>query len=945
MRIKERDETSLFSDENLRANWLYQRQLFGGVRYKRLQFCLLILLTVLSSSVYFYSGNYWSKFYRENYSEIAQTHIKSDLQLAKETASTYLQTVGDPSATENLNFNIKFEDWQAIKSTRNELIDTWHHVSDEPFRKVLIDWKGKKIKGKIRLKGVGFDHRSHEKKWSFAVKLKKNKYILGMSAFSVQAPSTRKYWSECLYMRSLKDKGIVAPYCDQVEIFINGERIGIMTLTERMTTEMLESQGRKESVIFKPFYSDMWERMGNRSTFIKNNSDAFTTAHERKEFVFGTQDIIHNRLSAPLDFYSEKSISKNDLLKSHREFATKLFNGVLKAELSPSEVFDVDKTGAALAITFLWGNFHAFQIHNLRFYFNPITFKIEPIPTDSAAFGIDKIDSGEFGTDIIGTRDMLYLLTTDQKIRDSFRRHVNLLALDLENGNFFGGGLKNYQSDQMAKLREDYPMLPSYSRAAFQRRMDNHIEAINNDTFFEKPPTNTPIKAIKFPSGYKITHPAYAYIINEPGNTFVHIVNTLPQTIELKSLQLLVNGVERSINSHGTIILPSIISATQKGFDPISGRRTGELKIPLQNFKLEDNIQIFGVLSPSGQDRDYEFEATPYFSSAESNPVRPTDLATVLTDNPFLGLSEDKQNLIVESGEWTVKEFIKPPEGIGLIVNPGVVLTFQPDAGILLRGRLQLRGKPASPIVLQAAAPELGWAGVTAMEANRWGDNKRSIIEHALILDTQSAHFQGWKLTGAINFYKSDVDLVKVEFDRTLAEDALNIIHSSFTLRDTKILNTRSDGFDGDFITGAISNSEFHEIGGDGIDFSGSNIDVSNSIFSGVHDKAISVGEATQLTARNIIIDGAGTGLVSKDGSEAYIKTSEFKNIKHSSLMAYMKKTQYGGAILTADGNSIEPHHLAIIAQKKSKVIIDGKKISSKKVDIDKLYKEGYMKK
>jgi len=943
--MKEHDGLSLFSDETLRNNWLKQRQLFEGIRYKRLQLCLLILLVLLSSCAYFYNGDYWTKFYRTYYSEIARTHVKSDLQLAKETASTYLQTVRNPSNTENLNFNIKFEDWQAIKSTRNELIDSWHHVSDEPFRKVLIDWKGKKIKGKIRLKGIGFDHRTHEKKWSFAIKLKKNKYILGMSEFSVQNPATRKYWSECLYMKTLKAKGIIAPYCDQVEIFINGERIGVMTLTERMTTEMLESQGRKESVIFKPFYSDIWARLEKKKVFIRDNPEDFINASAQWDFRVGVDNVIVNRLSSPLDFYGEKSIEKSELLKKHRKSAVELFNGVLKAELSPSDVFDVEKTGAALAVTFLWGDFHAFQIHNLRFYFNPISFKIEPMPTDASAVGKDQLSVYKFGGGVNGLHDLLYLLSTDKKIRASFKRNVNLLARDLESGDFFGGAVDDFQFDQMQKLREDYPMLPSYSRAEFKRRLDTHIESINNDTFFDRPPINSLIGPISFPSGYKIDNPIYVYIINESNETYLQLVNTLPQSVELKSLKLVVNGVERSVYDHGDIVLPSFVPPTQKGFSPVVGRRTGELKIPLLGFKPGDNIEVFGVLSPSGQERDYDFEAVSYYSAAGSNPVSPTSLATILAENPFLKLSENKKNLVVESGEWTVSNFIKPPERVGLIIRPGVVLVFQPDAGIMLRGRLQLNGNADSPIVLKAEAPELGWAGVTVMEANHWDGSNRSIMEHVVVLDTQIAHYQSWELTGAINFYKSDVDFVDVTFDRTLAEDALNVIHSLFTMRDTKILNTRSDGFDGDFINGTISNSEFRQIGGDGIDFSGSEIDVSDSVFSGVHDKAISAGEATRLKARNIIIDGAGTGLVSKDGSVVDIKTSEFNNIEHSSLMTYMKKPQYGGAVLTADGNTIETKKLAVIVQKKSKATIDGKKISAKKVDIDKLYKEGYMRK
>jgi len=58
-----------------------------------------------------------------------------------------------------------------------------------------------------------------------------------------------------------------------------------------------------------------------------------------------------------------------------------------------------------------------------------------------------------------------------------------------------------------------------------------------------------------------------------------------------------------------------------------------------------------------------------------------------------------------------------------------------------------------------------------------------------------------------------------------------------------------------------------------------------------------------------------------------------------------MKKPQYRGANLIAKNVSFEENKLAVIVQKKSKATINDKVILPIKVNIDKIYKEGYMKK
>ena len=933
--MKKNNSSGIYSNENLKKIWIDQISFFKAIRFKRTQIFIFILFLVSFVCVKLYNGFHWNEFYKQNYHEIFRSHDTTGLTMATESGVSYAKTLVTPGELSKLNFNIKFEDWKAITKTRNKYLNTWHNMTDEPYRKVIIDWQGKKIKGKIRLKGIGTDHREDKKKWSYAIKLKSDNYIMGLSDFSVQSPKTREYWSECLFNKSLQNEGLIAPYCDQVELFINGDRVGIMTLTERMSKGMLERQGRKEGVIAKPYYSNIWLRL-NKIYKIK-----IENKNDETKFKGDMTKVILNRLVAPLTYFNSKSISNNEALQKQQYISTQLFNGMLQGNIAPSEIFDVDQVGKALAVTFFWGNFHSFQIHNLKFYFNPITFKFEAIPTDASAVGNNQLPFLNSKSGVKGTAHLLYLLISDKKIRNSFQKRVKHYASRFENIGIFGSEFPTYSSEQHQKLQKDYKMLPKLSMKALFRRYENNKEDINNDTFFKKIEKNSNFRAISFPSDYQIIEPIYLLIINETDKAFIHFKNTLPQNMELKRVDLVINGKEESLKSHD---FPAIIPPTySRIYD--NGIKVGELKIPLKNLNIDDKVQVTAIVSPVGQNSDYTITSIPYNSAASVNPISPSDLSAILYDNPFLKATSDNKALKVLPGRWTVNNFIKLPYNIDLHMEAGTVLSFSKNAGMLIRGHVNLKGNINSPIIMNAVDPEQGWAGFTVMEANSQSSENRSFLEHVYFKNTQAAHYKTWELTGAVNFYKSDVTLSHVSFYTTMAEDALNIIHSEFNMDNAEITKTRSDGFDGDFTNGIILNSRFYDIGGDGIDFSGSKIKVSDSHFSKIHDKAVSVGEATNLSAYDLLIENSGTGIVSKDGSLTTIENSIFKNIKYSSMMSYMKKPQYRGANLIAKNVSFEENKLAVIVQKKSKATINDRVILPIKVNIDKIYKEGYMKK
>ena len=101
-------------------------------------------------------------------------------------------------------------------------------------------------------------------------------------------------------------------------------------------------------------------------------------------------------------------------------------------------------------------------------------------------------------------------------------------------------------------------------------------------------------------------------------------------------------------------------------------------------------------------------------------------------------------------------------------------------------------------------------------------------MEHVVFKNLNTLDYKGWTLTGAVNFYESDVNITNTLFYRNQCEDALNIIRSEFILDNSSFEYIYGDAFDSDFSNGSLLNTEFKNIGNDAIDFSGSTIHIEN---------------------------------------------------------------------------------------------------------------------
>jgi hypothetical protein len=219
---------------------------------------------------------------------------------------------------------------------------------------------------------------------------------------------------------------------------------------------------------------------------------------------------------------------------------------------------------------------------------------------------------------------------------------------------------------------------------------------------------------------------------------------------------------------------------------------------------------------------------------------------------------------------------------------------------------------------------------------------EQSAMLHTIVRDTHGVALGDWNLTGGVNFYASSVTIEDSQFVGSHGEDALNIIHSEFEILGMEISETASDAFDADFSTGWVDNSRFSNIGtaggGDAIDVSGSEIIVRNTILQDVSDKALSVGERSEMSVTNVTIANVGTGAAAKDGSTLTIKDSTIRAASFAALTAYIKKPEYGPATITADNVTIEATETAALAQTGNQITVDGEAVAEQDVDVDALY-------
>ena len=801
------------------------------------------------------------------------------------------------AAIPNLVIDIGFRNLSELNAKRAEALRLGYLVQGEDdFVPASIRTDDRTISVRLRLKGDMADHLRTDK-WSFRIHTRGDDHVFGLRRFSIQHPMTRGFQGEVLFFETLRRLGVLAPRYFFADVIVNGNRLGLMAVEEHFSKELLEHNSRLDGVIIRFDESLMWADRVVRGRLAVNDRGPFD-----------------NYLNAPITAFRSSRILESEPLQRQHEVAAGMLRAFAEGEISAAEVFDVQALGRFLAAAELWGAWHAVGWNNQRFYFNPLTMKLEPIGYDADLNG--GIDPNSINSPGTLVRRML----EDPEVYAVFEATLAALKQEIESGELIQH-LESVQAKALKELRTEYFFLESIDLAQLQARA----------------------RALPFPAVENEQHEPYAVyvlatVIREGDRAYLELLNPLPHEVEIVS-------IDRA-GPAGTVaefepLQPVSYPLRLEPMEPNGKREAVRIEFTPSTFHADFRLEVKSRIRDEAQ--IMTATAMAGVPAVRENPIPNADLEELLRQYPFLSVSEAGDQLELGPGHWRFNGSLVVPKGLGLTIAHGATLQFGPDAGIVVYGPVVMKGTEDRPISLEPWPEADLWQGIVVH-----GSEQRSEWSHVTVRNTAGVRWSSWALTGGTTFYRSDVTLSSSTFSGNRAEDALNVIHSRFELEGVDFVDTASDGFDSDFSVGSIRGGSFVNIGvstgADGLDISGSDVTLLGTRFTNVSDKAVSVGEGSKLLARDLLIDRCVVAAASKDGSTLLISDSTVSHATLAGLMSYTKKLEYGAASLLAENVSILETPTPTWVQHGSSLELNGRSIETEEIDVDALY-ETYMRK
>ncbi len=830
----------------------------------------------------------------------ALTDAIEDVNTAVSTELGLYQSNGLPTVF----LDVPFDSMMQIEEKREEALDVGILLtSDDDYVPANMHFNDEQnLDIKMRLKGDLSDHLQTDK-WSFRIHIKEDDgAVLGMRRFSLQSPETRNFVNEWGYHQNMMLEDILTTRYHFVNVVINGDNKGIYALEEHFSEDLLESQKRREGVIIRFDEDDWWV---NRANFTEGDDESLWN-------MASAMGLFETTTSASSEIipYRGQRVTDSETLNEELKTAIDLLNSLLRGDLPPEQVLDVELWGKYYAITDLWMANHSPVWHNERFYYNPNTGLLEPVVFDGVAMhphhDRDQLafNFPNFIFALPGVQKV-YVETLEQIASEEY---LNRLQDE------FGEEFEGYNS-LIAEEYEEELALP-------WEKMNLRREIINKNLNSAQP----------IRGNY--------HLVKKNGKTFLKLDLVNLMVLPMQINDLLINDesydfdsawfAEKEDNAEMLQELDEtiLLSGRKNGFSPLSFYIPTEVfsEIETTTNEVALNVQLYGA-SESINIPLY----TNYVPQDIESGVKPTaTLEESLRAHPFLVVLSNNQ-IAIKPGDWSVESDLIIPENYNITIPAGTTLRFADESVFLIYGNIDIKGTEETPVLL--TAQNESWGGMVVLNAP-----EESIWQYANVEKMTGISRDGWILTGGITFYESPIEISHSVIGNNTSEDALNVIRTTFSFEYVEFQNTPSDAFDGDFTTGTASYCSFHDIGGDAFDVSGTEATIVDSYFVNIVDKAISAGEKSEIIASNITIRNVGIGVASKDLSSVQVDAATIDSANVAGLAVYIKKPQYGPASLEATNTEILNTEIPAFCQTDNELLLNGEYIQPEDVDVDALY-------
>lgn len=728
--------------------------------------------------------------------------------------------------------------------------------AEDDFVPAIVSHNGVEYNVRMRLKGDLVDHLEPDK-WSFRFEVKGDNAIMGMKRFSIQHPKTRSYLYDWIYFQFLKREGLIALRYDFITASLNGKPLGIYALEESFEKRLIENNGRRDGPI------------------VRLNEDVYWWALINK-----MPDMGYEANAASIDSFDTNAWTSEPELREIHNQALDLLESFRSGKVKTSEAFDIEQLARFYGVCEIMGNDHSRYWNNLRYYFNPITSKFEPIGYDASIGSMHKPlvinDVATFPNN---------LLFADAKLVEAYLRVLRRMAKPEYLESFYSE--IGPELDQLeATLQTEWPDY-SFDRKSLWDNQSHFGKALDPD------------KAINV-----------YWREFDAGELALDIGNIMP-------FPVVVTGVKWG---QSTITLPEPVTIPSK-------YRYDAMKYETVKFQVSDQLNREGVgvdVSPKvvyhliGLDEDLkEVESFPWgqepgYLGAEI----PARQDPTFHEFDFISVDENARLISIMPGEHRLTKDLIIPEGYTVICGDNTEIDLCNSSLIFSYSPLIWSGSETSPIVFTTS----DGTGQGLVVMNPRGESR---LTYVVFDQLTFPNRQGWSLTGGVTFYGAKVDMRHVAFNRIQAEDGLNLVRSEFVMQNVRFEFCMSDAFDADFCKGEVNECYFLNPGNDGIDVSGGSVMVKSTLIDKAGDKGISSGEGSLLQVYGVTIQRSEIAMASKDKSEITGDENVIKDCKVG-LTAFRKKPEFGSSLIRLYRTQMTSVQNPTLIEKGSELEMDG---------------------
>ena len=761
-------------------------------------------------------------------------------------ASNFVQqSLTSHKAMEEITLNLNFENFAKLNLTRERNIADGHAVySDDDWvnGNLAVNQTREDYDVKIRLKGVMSDNwQSDNGRWSFRVKVKGENRLHGLKEFSLVRPEIYSGPLEWIYQIISQNEGLITLRTKLVTLKVNGKDLGLYYMQEHFHKHAVEHNKRREGPIIgydKDRLISLWE------------TDPYNAIEVDG---FRVSDIkITGKLS-----------NKSEEQKRLTAVALKTLENLKQRQKPLGDIIDVELFAKHFAIRAILGS-SDLDWKDMKFYYNPMSRKLEPIIREVHA-DYDIFDwwyRGGRPLDTFAADASTYFEDTfflDKEFLERYMHYLNIYSKSSISDLLGPDNISDYET--LTYHFSTNGMLSKWNDVLEKRR--NKISAA-------------------------LGHPAPSSFLYFPdGKVVVRNVQQFPLIVE--SLE---DDKGTEFSCFQKQLVEGKINQENEHFSPLDVRNCNFTATQFEN-------RIYARVKILGSNREVVIQLKEHLS-----PLETVEKRLYPIENYFV---EQDGKLVNHSNSIEIVEKLEFSPELPISIRPGTQIVFGHSGQLIINGELLMNGTGEEPIYLRAQkGSKMGGLYVNA-------EGGTVQINHVFVFNLPGVYLEDALITGALNIYNAQLQMGDVKIENKIfheinstqsrdpdeiailpmKDDILNVVNSVVDINELEIIGGFSDAFDVDFGRGEIKNLTIKQPGNDGLDFSGSKIFLKNVKVTGAGDKAISIGEASDINGNKIDLESSFIGLAVKDGSKVSMKNISVLDSRVSAAI-YKKKPEYG---------------------------------------------------